>query len=234
MAESAQETESGQSEDEQTKDSEERRSEESDERSDDQGDESEEQEEEKDPAEQLLLAHMKDSHALEEEGTKVLEGAIDLSKDDELEQLFKEQLEQTREHEDIVLQRLQAHDDDPEAIKDLQMQAAGSVGMRYLNEENPDTPVKLAMHLYCFQNLKVSAYEFLQRFADAAGDSDTAQAAQQMLENERGMIEKLRESFDGFVDLLGEYRGKEDEDEEGGEDGEGDDGQEEADEEDES
>jgi ferritin-like metal-binding protein YciE len=198
---------------------------ESEERSDDQDGDSEEQEEKEDPTEQLLLAHLMDCHALEEEATRMYEGARDLLDDDELVQLFEGHIEETREHEQAVRERIEAHDEEPEAIKDLTMSAAASVGLRYLNEKRRDTPVKLAMHLFCFENVEVGAYEFLIRFAQAAGDEETAQAAEKILGQEREMVEKLRGSFDQMVDLLSEFEGEdedESEDEEGGEDDEGD------------
>jgi ferritin-like metal-binding protein YciE len=103
------------------------------------------------------------------------------------------------------------------------MQAGAGVGLRYLGEEPADTPVKLAMHMFCLENLEVATYEILKRIAEAAGDDDTAQAAEKILGEEREMVDKLCDSFDTVVDLLGEYGGKdEDEDDDGKSDDEGD------------
>lgn len=221
MAESAEQTESSQSEEEQDQDSEDKRSDESEDRSDDQDGDSEEQEDEKDPAQELLLAHLKDLHALEEEEETQFEGARDLAQDlqdDELVQLFEERIERSRGHGETLEERLEAHGEAPEAIKGLTMQAAAKVGLRYLDEKNPDTPVKLAMHLFCFANLQVSGYEFLKRFAEAAGDDETAQEAEKIAGEERETAEKLCGCFDRLVELISEFEGDdddEDEDEDG-------------------
>jgi ferritin-like metal-binding protein YciE len=230
MPESAQQTESGHSEeDEQAQDSEEQQSEgrsedeggESEEK--DEGEDSEEKDEDKDPAEELLLSHLMEVHSLEEQGSKQLEGAIDLTEGDELEQVFQDHLEETREHEQVIRDRIEARDTKPSAIKDLTMQAASGVGLRYLGDHPADTPVKLAMHMFCFENLEIAAYEFLIRFAQAAGDDETAQAAEKILGEERDMAEKLCGSFDRVVELLGEYGGDEAEDEDEDEDSDGED-----------
>jgi ferritin-like metal-binding protein YciE len=200
--------------------SEEKESEEKDseERSDD-----EDSGDEKDSVEELLLDFLMEVHSLEEQGSKQLEGAIDLTEGNDLEQLFKDHLEQTRDHEEQIRKRIEARETKPSAIKDLTMQAGAGVGLRYLDEEPADTPVKLAMHMFCLENLEVATYEILKRIAEAAGDDDTAQAAEKILGEEREMVDKLCDSFDTVVDLLGEYGGKdEDEDDDGKSDDEGD------------
>jgi ferritin-like metal-binding protein YciE len=171
---------------------------------------------------ELLLDHLMDVHALEEQGSKQLEGAIDLTEGTDLEKLFKDHLDKAREHEELVRKRIEARETKPSAIKDLTMQAASGVGLRYLDDHPADTPVKLIMHMFCLASAEIAAYEFLQRFAQAAGDDETAQAAEKILEDEQEMLEKLQGGFDQAVELLGEYRGKDD-DEEDNEDDEDDD-----------
>jgi ferritin-like metal-binding protein YciE len=206
MAESAQETESS---------DEDRDSQEKD-------DDSQEKDEDKDPLEELLLDHLMEVHSLEEQGSKQLEGAIDLTEGDELEQLFKDHLEQTREHEETIRERIEARETKPSAIKDLTMQAGAGVGLRYLGDHPADTPVKLAMHMFCLESLEIATYEFLVRFAQAAGDDETAKAAEEILGQERDMADKLCGAFDRVVELLGEYGKDEngDEDEEDGDEDE--------------
>jgi ferritin-like metal-binding protein YciE len=173
-------------------------------------------------ADELLLDHLMEVHALEEQGSKQLEGAVDLTEGSDLEKLFKDHLDKTREHEELIRKRIEARDTKPSAIKDLTMQAASGVGLRYLDEHPTDTPVKLTMHMFCLESVEIGAYEFLKRFAQSAGDDETAQAAEKILEDEQEMLEKLHDGFDQAVELLGEYRGKdddEDEDEDSDKDG---------------
>ena len=83
---------------------------------------------------------------------------------------------------------------------------SGAIGLRQLAEIPPDTPVKLAMHLYAFDHLEIAAYEFLKRLAGEAGDRDTAEAAERILEQEREAAEKVESLFDRCAELLGEQQ----------------------------
>jgi rubrerythrin len=83
---------------------------------------------------------------------------------------------------------------------------SGAIGLRQLAEIPPDTPVKLAMHLYAFEHLEIAAYEFLARIARESGDQETADAAERILEQEREAAEKVQSTFDRCVELLGEQQ----------------------------
>jgi ferritin-like metal-binding protein YciE len=85
---------------------------------------------------------------------------------------------------------------------------SGAIGLRQLAEIPPDTPVKLAMHLYSLEHLEIAAYEFLARIAREAGDQETVEAAEQILEQEREAAEQVQSGFDRCVELLGEQAEK--------------------------
>jgi len=111
-------------------------------------------------------------------------------------------MEETHEHEELVNERIQAHDEQPSAIKDLTMRS-GAVGLRQLADVPPDTPVKLAMHFYAFEHLEIATYEFLIRIAEEAGDKDTVEAAKKILEQElkpEGEDDKEGEEEEGGED----------------------------------
>ena len=111
-------------------------------------------------------------------------------------------MEETHEHEELVKERIQAHDEQPSAIKDLTMRS-GAVGLRQLADVPPDTPVKLAMHFYAFEHLEIATYEFLIRIAEEAGDKDTVEAAKKILEQElkpEGEDDKEGEEEEGGED----------------------------------
>lgn len=151
------------------------------------------------PGEQLIQ-HLRDVHALEEQSIRQLERATELAEDEELQNLYKEHLEQTREHERLIKERIEAHDLEPSAVKDLTMRA-GAIGLRQLADIPPDTPVKLAMHFYAFEHLEVAAYEFLARIARDGDDSETAEVAERILEQEREAAERIEGTFDRAAEL---------------------------------
>jgi len=152
-----------------------------------------------------LIRHLKDVHALEEQAVKTLERAVELSEDEQIVEGYREHLEQSKEHEQQIGERIKSHELEPSAVKDLTMRS-GAIGLRQLAEIPPDTPVKLAMHLYAFEHLEIAAYEFLARIARESGDQETAEAAERILEQEREAAEKVQSTFDRCVELVGEQQ----------------------------
>lgn len=162
----------------------------------DDGDQGSAQEEK---AQDPVIQHLRDVHALEEQSIRQLERAAELA-DDELKSLYEEHLEQTREHEQLIKERIEAHDLEPSAVADLTMRS-GAIGLRQLADVAPDTPVKLAMHFYAFEHLEIAAYEFLARIARGNDDSETADVAERILEQEREAAEKVGGTFDRSAEL---------------------------------
>lgn len=151
-------------------------------------------------ANEQLTQHLRDVHALEEQSLRQLERAVELAEDDELQTLYKEHLEESREHEQSIKERIEAHDLEPSAVKDLTMRA-GAIGLRQLADVPPDTPIKLAMHFYAFEHLEIAAYEFLKRVARDSDDGETADLAERILEQERETAEKIGGTFDRSAEL---------------------------------
>ncbi len=148
-----------------------------------------------------LTTHLRDAHAIETQSIRQLERAIELSEDSEMEQLYSRHLEQTHEQEQLIRERLEAYELKPSAVRDLTMRS-GAIGLRQLADIPPDTPVKLAMHFYAFEHLEAATYEALARIARAADDAETADVAEQILEQEREAAEGIAGTFDRAVELL--------------------------------
>ena len=88
-------------------------------------------------------------------------------------EVFREHLEQTKEHRQLVDQRLAAHGAGPSRFQAGAMRA-GALNLGMFFKAQPDTPVKLAGFAYAFEALEVGAYELLTRVAERAGDEQTA------------------------------------------------------------
>ena len=152
-----------------------------------------------------LIRHLKDVHALEEQAVKTLERAVELSEDEQIVEGYREHLEQSKEHEQQIGERIKSHELEPSAVKDLTMRS-GAIGLRQLAEIPPDTTVMLTMHLYASEHLEIAAYDFLARIARESGDQETAEAAERILEQEREAAEKVQSTFDRCVELVGEQQ----------------------------
>src|SRR5579884_3485400 len=87
-----------------------------------------------------LINHLRDTHALEQQSIRQLERSQEMSQAGDMRDLYGEHLEETREHERLISERIESKDLKPSAVKDLTMRA-GAIGLRQLAEIPPDTPV---------------------------------------------------------------------------------------------
>jgi ferritin-like metal-binding protein YciE len=152
-----------------------------------------------DDLDKQLNKYLADAHAIEAQAIQLLEKGPDLSGDPELGRLYEEHLEETREQQRLVEERLDARGGDPTGLKDAAMRA-GALNWGMFFQMHPDTSGKLAAFAYAFEHLEIAAYEELKRVAQRVGDDETAQMADTILAQERAAADKLRGAFDRAVD----------------------------------
>jgi ferritin-like metal-binding protein YciE len=145
-----------------------------------------------------------DAHALEKQATRLLQAAKQVTKDSEVASIFRAHLLQTEEHERYVSERLSARGRSPSKLKDIAAQA-GAFGMGGLVAAAPATPVRLASVAFAFENLEIAHYRILRRLAERAGDRETAEVAERILEQEEAAAELVAGTFDRALEnTLGE------------------------------
>ena len=156
---------------------------------------------EKDPGdlEKQLVKYLTDAHAIEGQAVKLLEKGAKIAGDPVLAQLYEQHLEETREHLRIVEARLEAHGAGPNAIKDAAMRL-GALNWGMFFQAQPDTPGKLAAFAHAFEYLEIGGYEQLLRVAQRAGDTETVQAVEGILVQERAAARKVAAAFDRAVE----------------------------------
>jgi len=142
-----------------------------------------------------LVKYLRDAHALEAQAIQLLESGPQIAELAPLAELFREHLEQTREHQRLVDERLSAHDSGPSRFQAGALRA-GALNLGTFFKAQPDTPAKLAGFAYAFEALEVGAYELLTRVAQRAGDEVTAGVAQRILADERAAAERIAATWD--------------------------------------
>jgi ferritin-like metal-binding protein YciE len=147
-----------------------------------------------------LVKYLADAHAIEAQAIKLLEQAPESSNDSELARIYGEHLAETREHQRLVEERLQALGGDSSGVKDAAMRAGGLSWATFF-ETHPDTPGKLAAFAYAFEHLEIAAYEELKRVAEKAGDTATVRVADDILAQERAAAAKLEAAFDHAAEV---------------------------------
>ena len=146
-----------------------------------------------------LRKYLADAHAIEEQAIQLLERGPKLAGHVKLANIYAEHLDQTRDHAELVEERLTSLGGDPSTLKDAALRL-GALNWSAFFQAHPDTPGKLAGFAYAFEYLEVGAYEQLKRVAQRAGDEETARIAEAILEDEREAAERIAGSFDEAVE----------------------------------
>jgi len=149
----------------------------------------------KDELESQLKSYLRDAHAVESQSIQLLEAAPKLGGAGALDRLYEHHLDESRNHQARVRERLEAHGATPSRFKDVAMRA-GAINWGTFFGGHPDTPGKLACFAFAFEHLEIAGYEQLKRVAERAGDMQTAGVADQILAEERAAAGKLAAAFD--------------------------------------
>lgn len=146
----------------------------------------------------LLRKYLADAHAIEQQAIGLLERAPKIVDEPALESVFSDHLAETRDHAELVQERLHALGDDPSTLKDAAMRL-GALNWGTFFQGHPDTPGKLTAFAFAFEYLEIGGYEQLRRLAEHVGDAETARLAERILAEERAAATKVAGVFDTAV-----------------------------------
>jgi ferritin-like metal-binding protein YciE len=141
-----------------------------------------------------LEKYLADAHAIEAQAIKLLEKASGGAGNPALSRIFDQHLDETREQQRLVAERLEARGAGPSKLKDVAL-GTGGLSWAMFFELHPDTPPKLVAFAYAFEHLEIAAYEELKRVAAKAGDPDTVELADRILRQERAAASTLAGSY---------------------------------------
>jgi len=148
-----------------------------------------------DQLDSLLLAYLRDVHALEGQAVKLLESGAERVDDEFLEAIFRDHLAETRGHLEEIEGLLEERGARPSLVKDTMLKAGG-LNLSAFFGAQPDSTTKLAGFSFAFEHLEIAAYELLQRVAARAGDEGVVATAEEILAEERAAAERVAESWD--------------------------------------
>jgi ferritin-like metal-binding protein YciE len=149
-----------------------------------------------------LRKYLADAHAVEQQGIELLERAPGMSDDGGgLPQVYEDHLDETREHAELIAERLRALGGDASGLKDAALRL-GALNWAAFFQAHPDTAGKLAAFAFAFEHLEIGGYEQLRRVAERAGDGETALLVAGILEQERAAAAKIAEHFDQAADAV--------------------------------
>jgi ferritin-like metal-binding protein YciE len=151
------------------------------------------------PIQAQLVNYLTDAHSTEEQALQQLRSAPGLAGDPELSEAFRQHLDETERHEQLVRERLEAMGESPSKLKDLVMRAGGA-GFLLFARAQPDTPGKLAAHAFSYEHLELAAYELLAEMARRADDEETVRMAEEIRADEEAMGKRLAGLFERAVE----------------------------------
>jgi ferritin-like metal-binding protein YciE len=153
-----------------------------------------------------LRKYLEDAHAIEAQAIQLLSKGPDLAGTSKLAGAYEEHLAQSREHQEMVENRLTSYGARPSRLKDAALRL-GALNWGMFFGAQPDTPAKLAAFSYAFEHLEIGAYELLRRVADRAGDEETEAMAETILGEERAAADKIHGAFENALDATLEAQG---------------------------
>ena len=146
-------------------------------------------------AQEELVDALIDAHAMEKQSLTTLQAALRVAGDPQLEALYHGHVAETKRHIQLLEARLEAYDSSRSFLKDLGGRVSAlALGAGVVAQKN--TPAKLVAVAYGYENFEVASYELLRRLAVRAGDTETVEAVDRILVNERQAAAKLEASYD--------------------------------------
>jgi ferritin-like metal-binding protein YciE len=149
---------------------------------------------------QKLVDYIEDAHAMEQNVSTMLTSMISTTDDPEIKEMLEHHKEETERQETRLRERLDALGAGTSTRKQAQTVAAALV-KGVTDVARGDQAGKNARDAYTTEHMEIAAYQLLERLAQKAGDTETAEVARQNRVEEEAMAKKIDESWDRFLDL---------------------------------
>jgi ferritin-like metal-binding protein YciE len=150
-------------------------------------------------ANELLLAWLKDAHAMEEALIPILDNHANDARDHpQIQARIRQHLDETRRHADLVRGCIERLGGKPSTAKTLIGKLAGSIGGLGTGAFG-DELVKDFLADFAAENFEIASYEALIVAARDLGDEETARTCEQILPDEQAMAGAIAESLPAVV-----------------------------------
>ncbi len=153
-----------------------------------------------DKLQQKLIDYIEDAHAMEQNVSTMLDSMISTTEDPEIEEMLRHHKEETERQEQRLRERLDALGAGTSTRKQAQTIAAALM-KGAADQVRGDQAGKNARDGYTTEHMEIAAYQLLERLAEKAGDTQTAEVARQNRAEEEAMSQKIDANWDRFLDL---------------------------------
>jgi ferritin-like metal-binding protein YciE len=153
-----------------------------------------------DKLQQKLVDYVQDTHAMEQNVSMMLDSMITTTDDPEITEMLKHHKEETERHEQRLAERLDALGAGTSTRKQAQT-IATALMKGAADQVRGDQAGKNARDGFTTEHMEIAAYQLLERLAERAGDSETAEVARQNRADDEAMAQKIAANWDRFLDL---------------------------------
>jgi ferritin-like metal-binding protein YciE len=153
-----------------------------------------------------LADYVEDAHAMEQNDLKMLDSMISTTDDPQVKEMLQSHKRETEEHERRLRESLDTMGRGTSARK--QAQAVGAALLKGVGDvARGDKAGKNARDGYTAEHMEIAAYQLLERLAEKAGDTETAEVARQNHADEEEMARRIDQSWDRTLELTLEENG---------------------------
>jgi ferritin-like metal-binding protein YciE len=153
-----------------------------------------------DKTQEKMLDYVENAHAMEQSILRQLDAMISSTDDPEIVEVLEHHKEETQQHEQRLRERLDALGRGTSTRKEAQT-IAGSLAKGIADQVRGDQAGKNARDAFATEYMEIASYELLERLANRAGDTETAEAARTNRAEDEAMAQRIAANWDKFVAL---------------------------------
>jgi ferritin-like metal-binding protein YciE len=147
-----------------------------------------------------LVKHIDEALAMEQNVLRMLDGMIETTDDEEIRSDLRQHKLETEQHADRLEQRLSSYDASPSAVREA-TGVMGALMKSVVDMMRQEKAGRNARDGYATEHVEIAAYQLLERIAERAGDTETADVARQNRADEEAMAKKIEGNWDKFAEL---------------------------------
>ena len=153
-----------------------------------------------------LTKHIDEALAMEQNVLRMLDGMIETTHKQELKNDLRHHKLETEEHISRLQQRLGDRGASPSMVREA-TGLMGALMKSVLDKVRGESAGRNARDGYATEHLEIAAYQLLERIAERAGDTETAEVARKNRADEEAMAKKIEGHWDLFAELSLEEEG---------------------------
>ena len=153
-----------------------------------------------------LNKHIDEALAMENNVLRMLDGMIETTHKQEIKNDLRHHKVETEEHVNRLQRRLEERGATPSMVREA-TGVMGALMKSVVDLARGEKAGRNARDAYATEHLEIASYQLLERIAERAGDTETAEVARQNRADEEAMAKKIASHWDLFAEISLEEEG---------------------------